>query len=154
MNLPRVFFDADALFAGAASAGQGASLVLLQMGQWGLLACGTSEQVVVEAERNIARKLPARLPELRSIIQRALTVVSDPAPGDLTPYRGLADPKDLPILVAALQHGFPRLVSFNTRHYRPPASLITVQRPGDFLGEIRTALATLDRGPRSGGSAV
>jgi hypothetical protein len=145
MNPPRVFFDADVIFAGAASPAEyGASLILLQMGQWGLIACGSSRQAASESERNIARKLPTRLPELRSIIGRSLMLVPDPTPDDLAPYLGLADAKDLPILVAAIQHGYPRLLTFNTRHFRPPASLITVQRPGDFLGEIRAALATLD----------
>ena len=144
MNPPRAFFDADVLFAGAASPSEhGASLILLQMGQWGLLACGASEQAVAEAERNITRKLPARLTELRSIIQRAMTIVPDPTPEDLAPYQGLADAKDIPILVAALQHGFPRLISFNTRHYR------RLRRSSPSSGQVTSSARLAPRWPHS-----
>src|SRR5438067_845328 len=57
---PRVFVDADALFAGAAGpTDHGASLVVLRMAEIPLIDAVVSQQVIVEAERNLADKLPA-----------------------------------------------------------------------------------------------
>ena len=102
MNKPRVFLDADVIFAGAAAPTEhGASHVVLQVGEITLIECLTSTQVVTEVERNLGEKLPSKLPELRLIMSRSLRVVPDPEPAELLPYKGQADPKDLPILVAA-----------------------------------------------------
>ena len=103
----------------------------------------TSTQVVTEVERNLANKLPHKLPELRLILSRCLLIVPDPEPAALIPCKGQADPKDLPILVAAVQQGCCFLLSFNTRHYMPATDEITIQRLGDFLTIVRTLLARL-----------
>jgi hypothetical protein len=144
MNKPLVFLDADVIFAGAAAPTEhGASHVVLRLGEITLIECITSIQAVTEVERNLAEKLPTKLPELRLILSRCLRVVPDPTPRELIPYRGQADPKDLSILVAALRHGCRFLLTFNTRHYSPATDEITVQRPGDFLTTVRTLLAQL-----------
>jgi hypothetical protein len=147
MTPPSIFFDADAIFAAVASPRpDGASRVLLSLGEIGLLTCVTSEQAVTEVERNLGEKLPARLPELRRIIGRCLTVVPDPDPAVLHTYRGLADPKDLSILVAAIERRCSFLLTFNLRHYSPPPSVIAVERPGAFLARVRLLLSTLSAG--------
>lgn len=147
MKRPLVFLDADVLFAGvAAPTEQGASHVVLRLGEITLIECVTSTQVVTEVERNFEKKLPSKLPELRLIISRSLRVVPDPEPHELPPYKGQADPKDLPILIAALTHGCRYLLTFIIRHYEPATSEILVQRPGDFLATIRTLLVQLAAG--------
>jgi predicted nucleic acid-binding protein len=144
MNKPLVFLDADVIFAGAAAPTEhGASHVVLRLGEITLLECVTSTQVITEVERNFEKKLPSKLPELRLIISRSLRVVPDPEPEELMLYQGQADPKDLPILVAALKHGCRFLLTFNLRHYAPATAEIMVQRPGDFLTTVRTLLAQL-----------
>jgi hypothetical protein len=142
---PRVFVDADVLFAGAAAPSeQGASLVVLRMAEITLINAVTSQQVVIEAERNLAEKLPGALPGFHLIVSRCLHVVPDPAPADLSPQTGLADPKDLPILVAAMREKCPWLVTFNVRHFKPGHPDITVLRPGGFLLRVRDLLAHLN----------
>lgn len=142
-----VFLDADVIFAGvAAPTEQGASLVVLRMAEITLIDCVTSQQVVSEVERNFEEKLPSKLPELRLILRRCLRVVPDPAPPALVAHSGQADPKDLPILVAALTNGCRYLLTFNLRHYHPPAADIRVQRPGNFLVTVRTLLSQLESG--------
>lgn len=144
MKKPIVFLDADVIFAGAASPTEhGASHVILRLGEITLIECVTSTQVVTEVERNLEEKLPSKLPELRLIISRSLRIVPDPEPEELSPYKGQADPRDLPILVAALKHNCHFLLTFNTRHYTPTATRITVQRPGDFLTTLRSLLVRL-----------
>ena len=139
-----VFLDADVIFAGAASPSEhGASHVVLRMGEITLIECLTSQQAVTEVERNLADKLPAKLPEFRLLVSRCLCVVPDPEPDDLLPYADQADGKDLPILVAALRERCPYFLTFNVRHYSPPAGTITVQQPGEFLLTVRALLSQL-----------
>ena len=141
---PRIFVDADVLFAGEASPSEhGASLLTLRMAEITLVEAITSEQVIAEAERNLAEKLPQALPAFRLVASRCLHVVADPSTADLQPYDGLADSEDLPILVAALREGCPWLVTFNVRHYQPGHPAVTVLRPGEFLLRVRDRLARL-----------
>jgi hypothetical protein len=141
---PTVFLDADVIFAGAASPSEyGASHVVLRMGEITLIECVTSQQAVTEVERNLADKLPTKLPEFRLLVSRCLRVAPDPQPADLLPYANQADPKDLPILVAALRERCPYLLTFNVRHYSPPAHIITVQQAGEFLLTVRSLLSQL-----------
>jgi hypothetical protein len=136
--------DADVIFAGAAAPSEhGASHVVLRMGEITLIECVTSQQAVTEVERNLADKLPSKLPEFRLLVSRCLRVVPDPEPDDLFPYASQADPKGLPILVTALRERCPYLLTFNVRHYSPPAPIITVQQPGEFLLTVRVLLSQL-----------
>ena len=81
---PRLFVDADALFAGAAApSDHGASLVILRLAEITLIEAVTLQQAVTEAERNLGEKLPQALPAFRLIVSRCLRVVPDPRPGEL-----------------------------------------------------------------------
>ncbi|MBU0495444.1 MAG: PIN domain-containing protein [Chloroflexi bacterium] len=141
---PCVLVDADVLFAGAASPSQhGASLVILRMAEITLIEALASEQVITEAERNLADKLPSALPAFRLLVSRCLRIVPDPSPADLAAHVGLADPKDLPILVAARRAGCQWLVTFNVRHYQPGVPDVQVVRPGEFLLRVRDLLIDL-----------
>jgi len=141
---PRVFVDADVLFAGAASPSEhGASLTILRLAEITLIEAIASRQVITEAERNLRDKLPKTLPGFRLLVSRCLQVVPDPRPDDLPAYEGAADPKDLPILVAAVREECAWLVTFNVRHFRPGHPDIIVLRPGDFVQHVRGLLAAL-----------
>ena len=141
---PRVFVDANVLFAGAAAPTEyGASLVILRMAEITLLDAITSEQVITEVERNLTAKLPQALSRFRLLADRCLRVVSDPSPEDLSRHVGSADPKDLPILVAALREGCPWLVTFNVRHFEPGHPDVETLRPGEFVLRVRDLLASL-----------
>jgi predicted nucleic acid-binding protein len=141
---PRVFVDADVLFAGAASPTEhGASLVIMRMAEITLIDAVASEQVVTEVDRNLAEKLPDKLPELRLLINRCLRVVSNPRPEDLAQLTGAADPKDLPILAAAVRESCPYLVTFNVRHYRLGHPQVSVLLPGEYLLRVRELLTFL-----------
>ena len=141
---PKVFLDADVIFAGSAAPSiQGASYVVLRMGEITLLDCITSEQVITEVERNLQEKLPNALPEFRLLVKRCVQVVSDPDPDALDAHVGQADPKDLPILVAAIRENCSHLLTFNARHFNPAGSRPIVQTPGEFLQTIRSRLSAL-----------
>ncbi len=141
---PRVLIDADALFAGAASPSEhSASLVVLRSAEITLIEALATNQVITEAERNLAAKVPQALSSFRLIVSRCLRVVPDPSIADLQAHAGLAEPKDLPILVAALREGCPWLVTFNVRHYAPGHPGVLVLRPGAFVRRVRDHLARL-----------
>jgi len=149
---PRVFVDADVLFAGAAAPSEhGASLVVLRMAEITLIEAVTSRQVIAEAERNLSAKLPHALSVFHLLVERCLRVVPDPRPEDIVPYAGIADPEDLPILVAAAREGCSWLVTFNVRHYQPGHPDVTVLRPGDFVLRVRDLLAHLTLEPEEAG---
>lgn len=138
----RVFFDADALLAGSAST-TGASHLLLHLSDLGLIRGLTSEQGREEARRNLGRKVPAALPEFDALIRQALEIVPDPNRDEMEPFQGMAHPKDLPILAAAVLAKARWLVTFNTRHYyrTPPGTQVI--EPGEAIQAIRKALVKL-----------
>ena len=141
---PRVFVDADVLFAGAASPTEhGASLVVLRMAEITLIEAIASQQVITEAERNLAGYLPAVVPAFQALVSRWLQVVPSPAPNDLVPFQGQADPKDIPILAAAVREACPWLVTFNVRQFQPGHPSVKVVRPGEFVQYVRGRLAHL-----------
>jgi predicted nucleic acid-binding protein len=143
-NKARVFVDADVLFAGAAGPTEyGASLVVLRMAEITLIEAVTSQQVIVEAERNLKEKFPRALSRFNLLVERCLDIVENPSGRDLHEHEGLADPKDLPILVAAMQSGSSWLVTYNTRHFEPGHPEVSVLEPGSLVIRIRELLPSL-----------
>ncbi|HSF83593.1 MAG TPA: PIN domain-containing protein [Anaerolineales bacterium] len=141
---PRVFMDADVLFAGAASPNEhSASNLILRMAELTLIEAITSTQVIAEVERNLQEKMPKALPAFQLLVSRSLKVVNDPDPTELAEYDSLANPEDLPILVAAVLEECSLLATFNVRHYQPGQSSVTVLKPGDMVLRIRYLLAHL-----------
>ena len=144
MTIPRLFVDADVLFAGAAASSvHGASLMILRMAEITLIEALVSDQVITEAKRNLAAKIPDALPAFELLVSRSLSIVPDPESNDLEPYIGLADPKDLPILVTAIREQCPWLVTFNVRDFHPGHPQVKVLRPGEFIWVVRDLLTWL-----------
>lgn len=138
----RICLDADALFAGAASV-SGASHLILQLGELGIIEVGVPEQARAEAERNLAAKLPAALPAFRALLEACcigLPMVSDAKSVAIAESgeAGEADAKDAPILGSALAAGCSWLVTFNLRDYR--SDRIRISNPGDFVEALRGEL--------------
>jgi len=146
-NKPRVFVDADVLFAGAASPNEhSASLVILRMAEITLIEAITSQQVITEAERNLQEKIPAALPAFQLLVSRCLKVVPDPTIAEIEALDRSADPKDLPILAAAVREGCAYLVTHNVRHYHPGVKGVSVLKPGDLTQQVRYLLSQLASG--------
>lgn len=141
---PRIFIDTDVLFAGAASPNEHrASLVILRMAEITLIKAVTSEQVITEAERNLQEKMPAALPAFRLLVSRCLRVVADPTVDELKSLSKFADPKDLPILAAAVREGCAYLATYNIRHFQPGVENVTVLKPGDLIQQVRYLLSQM-----------
>jgi hypothetical protein len=141
---PRVFIDADVLFAGSAYPNEhSASQMILQMAELTLIEAIASRQVIVEAERNLPTKMPKALPAFQLLLSRCLRIVDDPQPDDLRHHFGAADSHDLPILVAAAREGCRLLTTFNISHFQPGLPSVTVLKPGDLVLRVRHLLASL-----------
>ncbi len=146
-NKPRVFIDADVLFAGAASPNEhSASLVILRMAEITLIEAIASQQVITEAERNLQEKMPAALPAFQLLVSRCLRVVADPTADEIKTLGKSADPKDLPILAAAVHEECTYLVTYNVRHYQPGVKEVTVLKPGDLTQRVRYLLSQMSQG--------
>jgi predicted nucleic acid-binding protein len=137
-----VFIDADSLMAGSAST-TGASHLILRLGELGVIDVVSSAQVRAEVERNLARKVPAALPAFHALAEAACTWVPQPTPRKVAAVRSQADPKDRPILAAAIEAECEWLVTFNTRHFRPQGESIRVATPGEFVEALRALLEDL-----------
>ena len=141
---PRLFVDADVLFAGSASTNEhSASLLILRLAEVTLLEAVTSQQVIMEVERNLEIKLPAALPAFRLLVNRCLQIVPNPQPEEVNTYVGQADPKDLPILVAAHKARCTWLVTFNVRDFQPGHPDLIILNPGEFILRLRYLLSEM-----------
>ncbi len=141
---PRVFVDADVLFAGAASPNEhSARLVILRMAEITLIEAVTSQQVISEVERNLIARMPKALPAFRLLVSRCLQIVPDPSPEEVKTATYAADPKDLPVLVAAAREKCTFLTTYNIRHFQPGLPEVTVLKPCDLVLRVRYWLAKL-----------
>lgn len=137
----RIFFDSSVLIAGAFSQ-KGASYILLQLANLTLIDGRISGDVGIESERNVLAKLPAALPLLRILINDALTIGPPLSNEQLQQALPYADPKDAPILAAAIAQQCQYLVTLNEKDFWPLPATITIIRPGAMLQEIRRRLYT------------
>jgi predicted nucleic acid-binding protein len=139
----RVFVDADVLFAGSAST-TGASHLVLQLSELGIIRAFTSRQARDEVERNLTRKLPAALPAFRALANAACAPAVEPTSAAIRRLvaGGGTDPKDAPILAAAHGTECAWLLTFNVRDFGAPKG-IQVAEPGEFLAALRSRLAAL-----------
>jgi hypothetical protein len=142
---PRVFIDADVLFAGSASPNEhSASLVILRMAELTLIEAITSEQVIAEVERNLLSKVPKSMPAFRMLVSRCVQVVPDPARNEVEAAGNVAHLEDLPILVAAVKEKCNFLTTYNLHHYQPGfPGLIVVLKPGDLVLRVRHVLSQM-----------
>lgn len=140
----RVMIDADVLFAGAASPSeQSASAVVLRLSEMTVIEGVASMPVVTEAERNLAEKVPAAVEPMRALASACLRVVPDPEPAEVVALDGLAHPKDLPILTAAVREACEVLVTLNERDFSPGHPDVEVMRPGVLVQRVRRSVAAL-----------
>jgi predicted nucleic acid-binding protein len=144
---PKLFLDSSVLFAGVASA-TGAARALLLLGEAQAVTIVVSEQVLVETERALARKAPNAVRAFLSAVQEAnVTSAADPTPEAVAAQMGIiADPSDVPIVVAAMEARADFLVTLDRRHFiddpRVAArSRLRIGTPGDVLAWVRTQLA-------------
>jgi predicted nucleic acid-binding protein len=145
-----IFLDSGALLAGIISS-QGAARALLLLGEDDKLILTVSEQVIVEIERNLARKAMKTLPFAREMILRAnIRILPNPPVAEVRQHLDwISHPADVPILVAASHARVDFMCTLNTRHFiDDPAvaikSGLRIGTPGDALAWVREQLAKME----------
>lgn len=143
MTLRRIFVDANVLIAGADSR-SGASHAVLLLGEVGLYRIVVSTQVITEAERNLRRKLPRALPHFAALMaQLPLEITPDPTPEQYAAWQNIIEPKDAPILAAAVLADVARLITLNTKVFTPQVAHstgIAIETPAQFIRSIRALI--------------
>lgn len=136
----KVFADSSILIAGAASR-TGASRAVLTMAEIGLFQLVISEQVLMECERNISKKLPAALPSFLQLITSINPEIQpDPTLEASNLWMNIIEAKDAPILAAAVLAKVDRLLSLNTKDFTTEVGMesgLIIQTPAEFVREIR-----------------
>jgi len=139
----RVFLDSSALIAACGSA-SGASHAVIVMAEIGLFKVVISEQVVDECERNLMKKLPKALPVFRQIISTiAPEILPNPSTTEIEQWVAIIEPKDAPILPAAVVGQVNRLLTLNTKDFTPEVSAqsgLLIQTPSEFIQQIRALI--------------
>lgn len=116
--MTRVFLDANIFVAAAASA-EGGSALLLEAGRKNLLEVVSSHLALLEAERNIRKKLPLHaLNRFHRLLQQMpLLIVPSPSLEEVRRCETLINAKDAPILAAALSSRAEFLITLDQRHF-------------------------------------
>ncbi len=98
----RIFLDSSVIIAACGSR-SGASHAVIVMAEIGLFKVLISEQVIEECDRNITKKLPKAIPILKQILSVINPeILPNPAIADVVKWETIIEPKDAPILAAAL----------------------------------------------------
>ena len=146
-----LFLDSSALIAGIVSA-KGAARALLLLVEGGQIAVTISEQVLVETERAIARKVPSALSDLRqAILASQAQIVRDPSTDEVSAHPNLiSHPADVPIVLAAMQANVDYLVTLNRKHFIDDLEVarksgLKIGTPGDALSFVRGQIFTEDQ---------
>jgi predicted nucleic acid-binding protein len=142
----KIFLDSSALMAGIIS-NSGASRALLLLGEDEKLLLFVSEQVIVEIERNIARKIPEALPFAREMIRHAkIQIVRDPSKEEVISHLDwISHQADVPVLIAAVRAKAGFLATLNVKHFIDDPDVarmsgMLIGTPGDALLWVRKQL--------------
>jgi predicted nucleic acid-binding protein len=138
-----LFFDSSALIAGIIS-DKGAARALLLLSEDHKLKISVSDQVIVEVERNIAKKIPKILHVAREMIRESNVIIhKDPSKEEVRDHLNWIDhDADVPILVSAIKAHVDFLVTLNTKHFLNDPQVtfrsgLRIGTPGDALSWVR-----------------
>ena len=117
---------------------------MAEIGLYRLLVC---RQVLDESERNLRRKLPAALPVFAELMAAiGPEIVPDPSPEEVARWQSVIEPKDAPILAAAVAAMPDRFLTLDEKDFIEPAHVaektgLRIETPADFVQTIRALVA-------------
>ena len=137
-----VFLDAS-IFIAASGSAEGGSSVILGLCKRGRFRAVCTKRVLLEAERNIRRKLgtEALLRFYRDLADLDPILEAPPTPGETAACEPIVGEKDAHVLAAALKSKADVLLTLDRKHFMArkvqEAGLgIKIVTPGDFLREL------------------
>lgn len=133
--------DASVLFAASYSS-TGASREITRLAFRGQVRLVISEDVVEEAERNLAAKRPDAVEVLHQILDSVPFQIVTPTPEEVQQAASYTANKDAPIVAAAKTSGADKLVSLDRRHLIDVAKVakrsgLEIVLPEEALRQIR-----------------
>lgn len=138
----RLFLDANVYFAGFVSK-SGASALVLELARRKKVALFATKLVLREADRNLRKKSsPTVLKAFRRYLQNTkIHIIPAPDEKEFKRYEAYIHPKDLPILVAAIESKADFLITLDRRHFLTTQLLSQVEQikiitSADFIREI------------------
>jgi predicted nucleic acid-binding protein len=120
--------------------------MILALAEAQLITLVVSEQVLVEAERNLQEKLSRAIPEYRRFLTTCpLEKASMPSTADVAKASEIIHAKDAPILRAAMNAQVDYVVTLNRKHFLDDPEVartsgLRIGAPGDFLAWFRERL--------------
>lgn len=137
--IPRLFLDASVWIAAAGSTTGGSALILdLCHRRKSIAVC--SRLVLLEAERNIERKLDreALLRFYEKIASLEIDLVDPPSRQEIIAVEPIIGPKDAHVLAAAHKANIQFLLTLDRKHFLIPKVLhsglsFQIATPGDFV---------------------
>ena len=146
MSKSRLFFDSSALISGVLSQG-GAACALMLFSEQGRLYLFISEHVIEECEKALARKAPKALTAFRNTLKDVKPkILSTPTSKEVQAcIYMISDPRDAPILAAAIKAKLDFLVTHDRRHFLNDPKVaeksgLKIGTPGAALAWIRENL--------------
>jgi len=134
-----VFFDSSVLVAATASL-SGASALILGLCRAGKIAGYISPDVLGEAKKNVALKLPSSaVRRLDEIMRKShVVVMPDPSTERIALCEHIIHPKDASILAAAVGSPADTILTFDKRHFFATDVIAFVDpkeimMPGDYV---------------------
>ncbi len=142
MGVSKVFIDASVFIAAAGSSEGGSSLVL-ELCKRGRFHAVCTKLVLLEAERNIHRKLGAEalLRFYQGLAELDPTLEAPPTPEEIAACEPIVGEKDAHVLAAALKSGTDILLTLDRRHFmtekvRDARLGLKIATPGEFLRKL------------------
>ena len=112
-----------------------------------MITISISEQVIVETERAVTRKIPRAIPAYRETLRNTnLHILPTPTLLEIAPHREIITHQaDVPIIVAAMKAHTDYLVTLNRKHFIDDPAVATqsglrIGMPGDALARVRDQL--------------
>jgi len=137
--VPRLFLDASVWIAAAGST-TGGSAATLELCRRNKTRAVASRLVLLEAERNIRKKLgrEALLRFYREIASQGVDVIKTPTSHEIAAQNRTIDPKDAHVLAAAVKGQVDFLLTLDRKDFMAPKVLhaglpFQIMTPGDFL---------------------
>ena len=142
MDISKLFIDAS-VFIAAAGSPKGGSSFVLELCKRGRFRAVCTKLVLLEAERNIHRKLGAEalLRFYQGLAELDPTLEAFPTPEEIASCEPIVGEKDAHVLAAALKSGADVLLTLDRKHFmtekvRNARLGLKIATPGDLLREL------------------
>lgn len=140
--MAEIFFDTSALYAALLSP-KGAARELVRMALSGSVKLYISQDVIVEATRNLSNKAPELVAALENLVDLKLFVMTpDLNPDEVQAVARFVEPKDAMIVAAAMKANVAYLATFDRKHLIDPTHVsaesgLIIGTPGEILQRVR-----------------